>query len=100
MRVAAGIYYSRIHPIDRGEGAVGSLLLGYYDDGKLNYAGRVGTGYSGAEARSLRDDLEKINSPKPSFSKSLPAGADKGVRWAEPSLVCEAEYRGWTQDGL
>lgn len=87
-------------PSTAARGAVGSLLLGYYDDGKLNYAGRVGTGYSGAEARSLRDDLEKINSPKPSFSKSLPAGADKGVRWAEPSLVCEAEYRGWTQDGL
>jgi bifunctional non-homologous end joining protein LigD len=61
---------------------------------------RVGTGYSGAESRSLRNNLETFSSTKPSFGKSLPAGAEKGVRWAEPRLVCEIEYRGWTQDGL
>jgi bifunctional non-homologous end joining protein LigD len=87
-------------PSRAARGAVGSLLLGYYDGGKLNYAGRVGTGYCGAEARSLRDDLEKIHSAKPSFGKSPPAGAHKGIRWAEPRLVCEVAYRGWTQDGL
>jgi bifunctional non-homologous end joining protein LigD len=87
-------------PSTAAKGAVGSLLLGYYGGGKLLCAGRVGTGYSGAEARSLRNDLEKINSAKPSLGKSLPAGAEKGVRWAEPRLVCEVEYRGWSQDGL
>jgi bifunctional non-homologous end joining protein LigD len=81
-------------------GAVGSLLLGYYDGKKLNYVGRVGTGYSGAEARLLCADLEKIHSARPSFGKSPPAGAHKGVRWAEPRLVCEVAYLGWTQDGL
>ena len=36
----------------------------------------------------------------PRFAKPLPAGVEKGVRWAEPRLVCEIEYRGWTQDRL
>jgi bifunctional non-homologous end joining protein LigD len=80
--------------------AVGALLVGYYADGRLVYAGRVGTGFSAAQARSLRDELEKINAPKPSLRNSLPAGAEKGVRWAAPRLVCEVEYRGWTDDGL
>ncbi len=80
--------------------SIGSLVLGYHDSGKLIYAGRVGTGWSTDQARSLRDELEKINSTKPQFIKPLPAGAEKGVRWTEPGLVCEIEYRGWTQDRL
>src|SRR6202040_2429902 len=76
-------------------GSVGSLLLGFYEDGKLVYAGRVGTGFSSAQARSLRNDLERINAPRPSFARPLPAGAEKGVRWAQPRLVCEVEFIGW-----
>ncbi len=80
--------------------SVGSLALGYHDSGNLVYAGRVGTGWSSDQSRSLRDELEKISSTKPQFAKPLPAGVEKGVRWAEPRLVCEIEYRGWTQDRL
>jgi bifunctional non-homologous end joining protein LigD len=80
--------------------SAGSLALGYYGNGDLIYAGRVGTGWSQEEARALRDELEKIKSTKPPFAKPLPASTEKGVRWAEPRLVCEIEYRGWTQDKL
>jgi bifunctional non-homologous end joining protein LigD len=81
-------------------GAVGALLLGYYADGKLVYAGRVGTGWSGAEALKLKQRLEKIAGAKPAFAKPLPAGADKGVRWAAPQLIAEVQHRGWTDDRL
>jgi bifunctional non-homologous end joining protein LigD len=87
-------------PSTAASGSVGSIPLGYHDGGNLIYAGRVGTGWSADQARSLRNDIEKILSAKPSFGKKLPAGADKGVRWAKPRLVCEIEYRGWTRDGL
>jgi len=87
-------------PSTAASGSVGSMLLGYQDSGKLVYAGRVGTGWSAHQASSLRNDLERIASTKPTFGKPLPAGADKGVRWAEPRLVAEIQYRGWTQDGL
>ena len=80
--------------------SVGSLALGYHDNQKLVYAGRVGTGWSQEQARALRDELETISATKPSFAKPLPAGAEKGVRWVEPRLVCEIEYRGWTGDRL
>jgi bifunctional non-homologous end joining protein LigD len=81
-------------------GAVGSLPLGYYADGKLVYAGRVGTGWSADVATSLRKELDKIKSCKPALLKPLPAGAEKGVTWAEPRLVCAIEYRAWSRDGL
>ena len=81
-------------------GAIGSLALGYHADGKLTYAGRVGTGWSEALAKSLRKELDKIRAAKPALAKPLPAGAEKGVVWVEPRLVCEVEYRDWTRDGL
>jgi bifunctional non-homologous end joining protein LigD len=87
-------------PSTAASGSVGSIPLGYYDGEKLIYAGRVGTGWSAGQARSLRNDIEKIHSVKPNFGTKLPAAADKGVRWAEPRLVCVIEYRGWTHDGL
>ncbi len=87
-------------PSTAASNAVGALALGYYDNGKLCYAGRVGTGYSGAEAKALRERLEAINAPKPGFRNALPVGAEKGVRWAKPELVCEVEFRGWSADAI
>jgi bifunctional non-homologous end joining protein LigD len=87
-------------PSTAAPGSVGALLLGYYEKGKLFYVGRVGTGYSSDQARTLRNDLEKIASQRPELGNSLPDGAEKGVRWAKPLLVCEVEYRGVTADKL
>jgi bifunctional non-homologous end joining protein LigD len=87
-------------PSTAAGGSVGSLPLGYYDDrGKLLYAGRVGTGWSVAQATALRKDLDQIAGPKPEFGSPLPAGMEK-VRWAEPKLVCEVQYRAWSHDGI
>jgi bifunctional non-homologous end joining protein LigD len=88
-------------PSTAAGGSVGSLPLGYYDSrGKLLYAGRVGTGWSVAQATSLRKDLDNISGPKPRFGNPLPAGAEKGVRWSAPKLVCEVQYRAWSHDGI
>jgi bifunctional non-homologous end joining protein LigD len=80
--------------------AIGALALGYYSNGELVYAGRVGTGWSAALAASLYAELDKIKTTKPALRKALPAGAEKGVVWTEPHLVCAVEYRDWTDDGL
>jgi bifunctional non-homologous end joining protein LigD len=80
--------------------SVGALALGYHEAGRLTYAGRVGTGWSADQARSLRDDLESIVAKKSPLENRLPAIAEKGVRWVEPRLVGEIEFRGWTQDRM
>jgi bifunctional non-homologous end joining protein LigD len=87
-------------PSTSAKGSVGSLVLGLYERESLQYVGRVGTGFSAEQARSLRKELERIATTKPKLGQPLPAGADKGVRWAEPRLVCEVEYRGWTEGRL
>jgi bifunctional non-homologous end joining protein LigD len=87
-------------PSTAAASAVGALALGYYEGGKLVYAGRVGTGFSAKVARALREEIEKINAKKPAFANALPAGAEKGVRWAEPQLVADVEFRGLTEERL
>ncbi|HEY6257719.1 MAG TPA: DNA ligase D, partial [Xanthobacteraceae bacterium] len=80
--------------------AVGALALGYYADQALTYAGRVGTGWSGEQARSLREALDAIAAKKPQLGNALPLGTEKGVVWVEPRLVGEIEFRGWTGDRM
>ena len=47
--------------------AIGALLLGYYDAGRLFYAGRVGTGWSHAVGEALWQQLTEIKVAKSPF---------------------------------
>ena len=77
----------------------GALLLGYYDDGKLQYAGRVGTGFTSQSLRDVYRDLKKIRAKAPPFAGRLAASDRRGVTWVEPTLVAEVEFTEWTDDG-
>jgi bifunctional non-homologous end joining protein LigD len=79
--------------------ALGSLAVGYRRDGKLVYAGRVGTGFSGAVADDLRQKLDARTVKTPPF-ESVPRAAARGVRWVKPDLVCEVAFAAWTADGM
>ncbi len=81
--------------------AVGSLILGVYDEaGALHHVGRAGTGYTAAEAHDLWTALDPLRRPAPPFAGPLPAEALRGSPvWVEPRLVAEVELRGWTGDG-
>ena len=78
---------------------VGALLLGYYDDLKLVYAGRTGTGFTQKTHRILRDQLEKLRQPATPFDNP-PAEAVKGAIWVKPKLVAQVNFATWTADGL
>ncbi|WP_103379952.1 DNA ligase D [Pseudonocardia dioxanivorans] len=80
-------------------GALGSLLLGAYDDeGRLHYLGNVGSGFSEAALRSLREKLEQLRSDEDPFASGVPREHARGVRWVQPRLVGEVEYRTLTHD--
>jgi bifunctional non-homologous end joining protein LigD len=87
-------------PSSTSRKAVGSLVMGVYEAGRLVYVGRVGTGFTEALAGSLWGDLEQIKRSDAPFPDKLPREAVAGVRWAEPKLVAEVEFRGWTADGM
>src|SRR4030081_1400436 len=55
---------------------VGALLLGYYRDGKLIYAGRTGTGFNQKTHKIIRGKLEALEQKSTSFAK-LPGDAKR-----------------------
>jgi bifunctional non-homologous end joining protein LigD len=76
--------------------AIGALVLGYYQDGKLHYAGRSGTGYSQEVARDLWKRLQPLRRDTPAFGKAPPEERGRKGIWVEPKLVAEVDFRGWT----
>jgi bifunctional non-homologous end joining protein LigD len=79
--------------------AVGALTVAFHDNGKLRYAGRIGTGYSRETARDLWQRLNPLRTDRAPVTLP-PDERRKNVIWVTPKIVIEAEYRGITHDGL
>ncbi|TPK40942.1 DNA ligase D [Mesorhizobium sp. B2-5-3] len=85
-------------PSDKTGRGLRSLLLGYFEAGKLHYAGRVGTGFSTGGANALKKKLDALQTKSSPFDKAVPRG--KGLVWVKPELVGEVEFRSWTSDRI
>ena len=78
----------------------GALLVGFYDDKALRYAGKVGTGFTETSLRELQAQLKRLEQSKPPFLHP-PTGYDaRGVHWVRPELVGEVRFAEWTQEGI
>jgi bifunctional non-homologous end joining protein LigD len=82
----------------RRENTIGSLLLGYFDDGGFRYAGKVGTGFKERDLAMLIKELEKRRRDTSPFK--TPPSPPRGVIFAEPGLVAEIEFTEWTREGI
>ncbi|MBA2626924.1 MAG: hypothetical protein H0U85_02855, partial [Gemmatimonadales bacterium] len=86
---------------------LGAVVVGYYDDGKLRFAGKVGSGFTGAIRKELLARMKPLATEAPPFDPPPPVdykgrwGGDLGaVTWVKPELVMRAELGGWTRDGI
>lgn len=74
----------------------GALLLGAYQNGKLRYVGKVGTGFD-------RETLEALSRKFQPLIRKQPAFADppreKGASFLAPRLVAQISFQEWTADG-
>jgi bifunctional non-homologous end joining protein LigD len=75
----------------------GALLVGYYEDGKLRYAGKVGTGFDQRTLANLGGQMRKLEREDPPFADVRPV--PKGTHWIEPELVGQFAFSEWTRDG-
>jgi bifunctional non-homologous end joining protein LigD len=75
----------------------GALLVGYYDDGRLRYAGKVGTGYREATLRDLGARLRELETLESPFVDARPI--PRGTHWIRPELVAQVGFAEWTNDG-
>src|SRR5829696_7727391 len=84
----------------RRAGGLGSLLLGVPDDdGRLVYAGHVGTGFSDRVLADLMTRLTRLEQPTPPFADEVPRAHARGARWVQPLMVGEVAFSEWTRDG-
>ena len=75
----------------------GALLIGYYEQGNLRYAGKVGTGYDHQTLDRLSRQLKDLEQDHPPFTGgSLPRSR---VHWVRPELVGQVGFSEWTRDG-
>ncbi len=74
----------------------GALLVGYHDDDRLRYAGKVGTGWTDQQLRDLRERLDELEGDRSPFDEEVP---ERDPHWVRPELVCEVGFSEWTGDG-
>jgi bifunctional non-homologous end joining protein LigD len=75
----------------------GALLVGYHEDGRLRYAGKVGTGFDRATLETLGRRLRELERDEPPFADVHPI--PRGTHWVEPELVAQIGFAEWTRDG-
>lgn len=77
----------------------GALLLGVYDaSGQLHYAGRVGTGFDASMLRSIKRELDALESARSPFAKPPSERSRTKVHWVRPELVAECNFSEWTSE--
>lgn len=80
-----------------GRSHFGSLFLGFYNEqGELEFAGNVGTGFTQESLKELHEQLEQHVSVQNPFNTTPPKIRD--AHWVKPVLVAEIEFTQWTKD--
>jgi bifunctional non-homologous end joining protein LigD len=74
----------------------GALLLGYYENDGLRYAGKVGTGFDTATLRALRGRLDDLAQSVSPFHGAV---RERATHWVHPELVAQIGFTEWTRDG-
>ncbi|MGQ0702027.1 MAG: DNA ligase D [Gemmatimonadales bacterium] len=93
-------------------GGFGALQLADWVEGELIYAGRAGTGFTEKQLAQVRERLESLvrsgppcHGPRPwpldeAVPKVRPIPGAGDTTWVEPVIVCEVQFKEWTEEGL
>jgi len=87
---------------EKSREGVGALLLGYYENGDLRWAGKAGTGqgWTASYLRDLRKKLDALAERASPFTSPVSDPAiRRAARWVRPQMVVEVAFSEWTNDG-
>ena len=87
----------------------GALLVGVYQEKKLIFVGKVGTGFDTALLHSLHARFQKMlrdtcpfsNLPEKRgarYGQAITAAEMRRCRWVQPNIVCQVKFSEWTRD--
>jgi bifunctional non-homologous end joining protein LigD len=86
---------------------LGAVAVGVYEDGRLRFVGKVGSGFDGRTRKVIRERLASLEVDAPPFDPPPPldyrgrwGGELRDVRWVRPEMVIRAELGGWSRDGI
>jgi bifunctional non-homologous end joining protein LigD len=74
----------------------GALVLGYYENKKLVYAGNVGSGFTQQSLKAVFETIKPLVTKK-SVLSDVPRDVGE-VTWVKPELVCTVKFTSWTND--
>jgi bifunctional non-homologous end joining protein LigD len=88
----------------------GAILVGYYDDKKLKFAGKVGSGFTGKSLSILyknfrdeeRDNCPFVDLPSKqggAWVQGITPSMMKKMHWVNPKFVAQIKFAEWTRDG-
>jgi bifunctional non-homologous end joining protein LigD len=87
----------------------GAILVGYYDDGRLKFAGKVGTGFNSKSLSILhrkfqaeaRDDCPFVDLPSKQggqWVQGITPSMMRKMHWVKPKFVAQIKFAEWTRD--
>src|SRR5690554_4741632 len=76
----------------------GSLILGQYRDGKLHFAGHVGTGFNDKSLKEIYKQLQPLVTKQVPFDETPPVNAPP--TWLKPNLVAVIKYSQMTKENV
>ena len=85
-------------PSDKRGRRFASLLIGTFEDDRLRYRGRVGSGFSDADLEEMARRMKALEQSKPPFD-SIPRPVPRNARWVQPKLVAEIDFTELTDGG-
>ena len=74
----------------------GSLVLGYFKNKKLVYAGNAGSGFTQQSLKNVFEKIKPLITKKPVLNE-VPKDVGE-VTWVKPELVCLVKFTSWTKD--
>ncbi len=88
----------------------GAILVGYYENNKLVFAGKVGTGFTSKSLSMLhkkfqkeaRDDCPFVDLPSRQNGQwvlGITPSMMKKMHWVNPKFVAQIKFAEWTRDG-
>lgn len=74
----------------------GALLLGQYEDNKLKFIGKCGTGFTQEILKELHAKFAPHFMDQSPLEEKIPL-RDK-IQWIKPKFICQVKFAEWTQD--